>query len=129
MIETIGKVVVIGLAFVVISKSYLDFRRGREGWPMFLFWSAVWLSLVVIMLFPQIIDYISLKISNHQTSIGALFGIGFAFLLFLVYRIYIKAARVEFQLAQLIRQVSIKEFQRERPTNPLKQPKPRSKQT
>ena len=44
------------LACVAITKSYLGFRAKVESLQIFLLWVAAWLAIVVVALFPSIVD-------------------------------------------------------------------------
>ncbi len=137
IISYISKLLAFVLTLVVISKTYIDYRRGRESRQLFIIWMSIWLVLLIVIAFPGLIDYISLKLSNQTTSVGALFGLAFTFLLFLMYRIYAKAARIEYNQNKLIRALALKEFideemSPEEPdqiikTAPLASPKPPTK--
>lgn len=102
------KLLAVATAFTVISKSYVDFRRHREGRTMLLFWTVLWLTTTLIVIYPLLIDKVAVFFQKQSVSLGSLVAIMFVFMLFLVYRIYKKAARIEFDLAQFTRDFSIK---------------------
>lgn len=109
------KLIAVLTAFTVISKSYVDFRKHREGRPMFIFWTVIWVTTTLIVIYPLLIDKVALFLQNQSVSLGTLVAIMFVFMLFLVYRIYKKAARIEFDLAQFSRDVSIAQTKPRKP--------------
>ncbi len=102
-----AKLVAIILALVSISKSYLDYRKGQEPLTMFIFWLIVWSVTTILVAYPLLIEQINLYFKDGAVSIGSLTSVAFVFLLFIVYRIYAKAARIEYQLGQLARKISL----------------------
>jgi hypothetical protein len=102
------KVIAIILAGVSISKSYLDYRKKLEPPVMFFFWTIVWLGATVLLVFPSLIDAI-IASTRATITIGALMSLALVFMLFIVYRIYTKASRIEYQQRELIRKMALLE--------------------
>lgn len=73
---------------------------------MFFFWVIVWLSATIIIVYPALIDAI-IASTKATITIGALMSLAMIFLLFIVYRIYAKASRIEFQQKELIRKIAL----------------------
>jgi hypothetical protein len=101
------------LAIVSSIKSYLDYRKKREPLIMFLFWLVLWVTATSVILYPSIIDRIAAITRDTTITIGSLTAMAFVFMLYIVYRVYTKAARIEYQQMQLIRKIGLtKEFPR-----------------
>ena len=99
----------LALAAIAISKSYVDFRARRESLQMFLLWSLTWTGIVVVALFPSIVDVILAYSASGGAGLGTFFGMGLVFVLFVVYRIYVKLERVEQKLIKTIQELALKE--------------------
>ncbi|MBI2263477.1 DUF2304 domain-containing protein [Candidatus Berkelbacteria bacterium] len=95
------------LAALVITKTYLEFRKGREPWPVFLFWISTWLLIVFIALFPGMIDWALSLLGGERTGLGTVFGMALVFLFYVIYRIYVKAERIEKTLYRLAQDWSL----------------------
>lgn len=105
------KAVAVLLGLVSITKTYLDYRKKREPLVMFLFWLLLWVVAVTLLLYPTLIDRLSAVTRDTTITIGSLTAMAFVFLLYIVYRVYTKAARIEYQQTQLIRKIGLtKEF-------------------
>ncbi len=76
---------------------------------MFLFWSATWTAIVVVALFPQIIDLLIAYFGGGRTGIGTFFGMGLVFLFFVVYRMYVKLERIEQKLTKTIQEIALRQ--------------------
>lgn len=101
-------------AALVIAKSFDEFRRGREPWPVFAFWLLTWGAVVMIALFPGVTDWVRERVFGPEAGLGTIFGIAIVFLLFLSYRIYLKAERVERTVNQLVSDLALHELDRNR---------------
>ncbi len=103
------KVIVTLFSLFVLIKSYDEYRRRREPWPVFLFWLAVWSSVLVFAYFPRIADWLRINILGPQAGVGTVIGVAIVFLLFLSYRIYLKAERLERDLNDLTSDLALRE--------------------
>src|SRR4026207_2057671 len=97
------------LALIAISKSYVDFRSKTESPQMFAFWVFTWSTIVVIALFPTIIDVLISSFGGHSTGLGTFFGMALVFLFFVVYRIPVKPERLEQNLTKAIRELALRD--------------------
>ncbi len=96
-------------AALVATKSYADLKRGRENIVMFLFWVSTWIIIVFIAFYPNIVDLFFAKISGRTgNSIATALAMGLTFVFFIIYRLYIKADRVEKTLHRLISELAIR---------------------
>lgn len=80
---------------LALSKTIADYHKRKESRVMFAFWLLVWLTVITITLFPKLTELIRNYLLGPGQSIGTMIGIGMIFLLFLIYRIYLKTERVE----------------------------------
>lgn len=108
------KAVTIFIALFAISKSYIDYRKRQESLTMFIFWLIVWLGSAVIVVYPLLIDQIVNYTRDRTVTLGSLIGLAFIFILYIIYRIYTKAARIEYQQAELVRKLGLKEVAKDK---------------
>lgn len=102
------KIFSVFFGLMVISKTYLNFKKGKESLTMFLFWSTTWFLIILLSFFPNIIDKIILATHSERVGIGTFLGMAIVFLFFVIYRVYIKADRIEKELTKLIREDALK---------------------
>lgn len=108
MMLVIAKLLSITLGLTVILKIYHDFKKGKESLVMFLFWVLTWMVIITITLFPSIIDMILYYSRGERIGIGTFLGMAIVFLFFVIYRVYIKADRIEKNMATIVRQMATK---------------------
>lgn len=113
---TAPKIIALFFSIIVISKTLIDFKNKQENWQMFLFWLAIWIGILIIAFDPMLIEQIILHLGIGSYTIGQIAGIGFVFVMFVVYRIYIKAHRIERQVNQLIRDIALKDIKKTKRT-------------
>ena len=109
MFVLFSKVFALVLAAIAISKSYVDFRSRTESLKIFLFWVVTWLVIVVVALFPSIIDYLIGSFGEGRAGLGTFFGMGLVFLYFLAYRIYVKIGRVDQKLTKMVHELALRD--------------------
>ena len=73
MIPIFVKVFSLALAVIAISKSYVDFRARTESLQMFLLWSLTWITVVIVALFPSIVDVILAYSASGRVGLGTFF--------------------------------------------------------
>lgn len=110
----IPELIAAAFALLVLIKSYDEFRRGREPLPVFLFWLVTWGAVLVIAFFPSVTDWIRARLLGPRAGLGTIFGIAIVFLLFLSYRLYLKADRVERDVNRLISELALRDFDKEK---------------
>lgn len=109
MLLTVVKIFSVLLAGIAISKSYVDFRGRRESLQMFVFWSVTWAGIVVISVYPPIVDVLIEYFGQGQTGLGTFFGMGLVFLFFVVYRMYVKLENIEQKLTKTIQEIALRQ--------------------
>lgn len=112
------KIVVTAIALVSVAKSYLDYRKRREPLVMFLFWTIVWVAAIIIIDYPLLIDTVIAYSRDKSVTVGSITAAAFVFVLFIVYRIYTKVARLEYYQSELIRKLGLaREFKKSAKAN------------
>lgn len=94
-------------AALVVIKSYLSYRSRQESLIMFVFWSATWVGIMVIAFYPEVITTL---LGNGRVGIGTLLSIALVFVYFVVYRIYVKADRIEKRMNDIVRSQALKDL-------------------
>jgi len=108
----VAKVFSVILASIVISKSYVDFHKKRESASMFVLWILTWSGIVVVALFPGVVDLLIAYFGAGRTGLGTFFGMGLVFLFFVVYRVYVKIERLEQRFSALVQELALRENRR-----------------
>ncbi len=107
------KAIAVLLGLVSIIKTYIDYRKKREPLVMFLFWLLLWVIVITVLVYPLLIEQLASFTRDTTVTIGSLTAMAFVFMLYLVYRVYTKAARIEYQQTQLIRKLGLKRAEEE----------------
>lgn len=125
MLFSIPKIISILLGIIVIAKTLTDYKKKQENWQMMSFWLVIWTVILVIAFYPFIIESTILRFSGRGSTIGQIVGMGFVFLLYIIYRVYIKAQRLENQMGEIIRKLALKDLKKGnlRQTTDNKRPK------
>lgn len=108
----LSKVIATIFGVLVLARSYTDYKSKKESLQMTIFWVAIWLAIIAFAYFPSLIEKFIQMTGGEKTGLGTIFGIGLVFILFINYRIYIKANRVEKNLGELARKAGLKLFEK-----------------
>lgn len=107
----IGKVLSVLLGLTVISKSYLGYRKKQESLVMLLFWVATWLGIMVVAVYPIVVEKVTSLIGGSGSGLSNFLGISLVFLFFITYRVYVKAHRLERQLRDLVIKLGLRDLE------------------
>jgi len=103
----IAKIFAAVFAIVVLSRSIVDYRDKKESLQMTVFWIVVWVTISAIAFFPILVDKTIEILGGNRTGLGTFLGMGLVFVMFVSYRIYVKANRVEKNVAKLSREIAL----------------------
>lgn len=107
-----AKVFALILSILVIARSLADYKNKKESFEMTAFWLIIWTAIIVFAYYPNLIDKLIAAVGGSRTGLGTIFGMGLVFVLFICYRIYIKANRIEKNLDLLSRNFTLLELKR-----------------
>lgn len=107
------KAISLFFAIIVISKTYLDYKKKRESLTMLFFWTITWIGIVYVAINPEVLIRFSQKVGEPNTGIGTFLGLAFIFLFFITYRVYVKANRLEQKIKDIVIKIGIKDIDEE----------------
>lgn len=103
----IAKIFAAIFALIVISRSIVDYKSKKESLLMTVFWIITWLAILAIAFFPKLVDVAIEVAGGNRSGMGTVWGMGLVFVMFVSYRIYVKANRIEKQLNEISRKYSL----------------------
>jgi hypothetical protein len=103
----IAKIFAAIFAIVVLSRSIVDYKNKKESLVMTIFWIITWLAILAIAFFPKLVDLSIELAGGNRSGMGTVWGMGLVFVMFVSYRIYVKANRIEKQLNEVSRKYSL----------------------
>jgi hypothetical protein len=100
------QIVIVLFALFALSRALLRFKDNKLSKNEFLFWTAIWLAVIVVSFIP-----------NITTQVSSLFGIGrgmdlivyisVIILFYLIFRLYVKLEAVEKEVTLLVRKFAL----------------------
>jgi hypothetical protein len=114
MILIISKIFALLFAIIVITKGIVDYKNKNESLTMTAFWIITWLAITTVAFFPSLVDQAIELAGGSRTGLGTVLGIAIIFVLFISYRIYVKANRIEKQVNQLAKITALKNIGRKK---------------
>lgn len=105
----LAKIFSIILGLIVIPKAYLDFKKRRSSFVMFLFWTITWLVIISLSLYPILIEKISSAIGDNNSGVLAFLSMSLVFIFYVSYRVYVKASNLEKKLEDLVLKLGLRD--------------------
>ena len=103
-----ARVFSIVLALIAISKRYVDFKGRKESVQMFLFWTVIWIGIVFVAMFPDMVATV-VSAGGGRVGIGTFLGMVIVFLFFLVYRMYVRMEAIQQKLAVVVQEFALRD--------------------
>ena len=107
------KILSLILGLVVITKTIHDYKKKKESFVMFIFWMIIWTAIIVLAIFPLLIDKINLMIGGVGSGANTFIGAAIVFLFFITYRVYTKANRIERQIHDMVMKLGLKNIDKD----------------
>lgn len=101
------KIVAVVLGSLALAKTVLAFRAKEDTLAVTVVWFVVWVLVIVVAWRPIIIEEVVNKFDGRSTTIGQIVGIGFILLIFTLYRLYLKAHRIEQKIVAITRNIAL----------------------
>lgn len=95
-----------------LSRVYLRFKGGNVSFFAFIFWTVVFGSAIVIVLFP----FLSGRIANFMgigRGVDAIVYTSIVLLFYLVFRLYVYLEDLRHEITDLVRKLALKEKEKD----------------
>ncbi|MEK7142605.1 MAG: DUF2304 domain-containing protein [Patescibacteria group bacterium] len=89
------------------SRAILRFYRKDLSWKELLFWSLVWLAMIVLVFIPGKTNFLA-KALGMERGNDAMFFLAIVGLLYASYRLYVKSNEMEKEITRLVRALALK---------------------
>ena len=81
------QIIITLFAIFAISRSYLRFKKNNESFGEFILWICIWISIVIVVLFPKITAIPALLLGVDR-GIDVMVYLSIVFLFYSIYRVY-----------------------------------------
>ncbi|MEK7618860.1 MAG: DUF2304 domain-containing protein [Patescibacteria group bacterium] len=102
-------------SFLVIVRAVKSFRKGAIRFPMFVFWSLFWLTLVFFLWQPGLADRIAWFLQVGRGA-DAVFYLALVLIFGLIFKIMVRLESLDSQLTTIVRELAI--IQKNPPSSP-----------
>jgi hypothetical protein len=103
-IQVLGILFALAMAYLTVH----GFKRKQTSKQGLILWSGIWLIVIILSIFPQILSGLGGKL-NVTGTIDFLTIIGFAFFMVLMFYLHQKVNKMESKLETLVRTIAYKE--------------------
>jgi small membrane protein len=100
------QVLIVIFALFALSRAYLRFKDNRLSKNEFLFWTAVWLAVIVIAFIPNLTSQVS-NLLGIGRGIDLIVYISIIILFYIIFRLYVKIENVKSDVTMLVRKFAM----------------------
>lgn len=101
------QIIAILFALFAFSRAVLRVRAGEITAKEFIFWSAIWILVIVVVLMPSTTTFVSSALGVGRPIDLVVYG-GIVSLFYLIFRLYVKIEHTERLLTKLTREIALK---------------------
>ena len=101
------EILLLVFALFALSRTILRIRSKEISKGEFLFWTVIWLSIIVASVFPGVVDFISKSVGVGQGTYVVVY-VSIIALFYLVFRLYVTVDKQNKSITTLVRELSIK---------------------
>ncbi len=100
------QILIIAFALFAISRAFLRLKDNKITKKEFMFWSVIWIILIIMTLLPGIAELLS-GLFGLKRGVDVLIYIAIIALFYLVFRLYVKLDETRQDITKLVRKISI----------------------
>jgi hypothetical protein len=100
------QIIIVLFALFALSRAFLRFKDNRLSKNEFLFWTAIWLAVIVISFIPNLTTQIS-NFLGIGRGIDLIVYISVIVMFYLIFRLYVKLESVEKEVTLLVRKFAL----------------------
>ena len=99
---------IVFLAIPMMVKTVLDFRKNKVTLPIFLFWTILWLAIIIVAVLPQVTGLLDKLLSGENRGLDAIVYFSIFFIFYIIFKIIAKLERIEREITEIIRHLALK---------------------
>ncbi|OQX51229.1 hypothetical protein B5M47_01590 [candidate division CPR3 bacterium 4484_211] len=105
------KLLITPLVVLLLAQVWSEFKSSRLGLFWFFFWFIAWLTVEVILFFPQVTTFLA-KILGVERGIDSIIYLSIVALFYLTFRIYLKIENLNRKISKLAQKDALKKADR-----------------
>lgn len=98
------QILVIGLVILLLIKTLVDFKRNKITSIVFLFWLTLWLIILIVAIFPQVIGFLENRLLGAGRGIDAVVYFSILLIFFLLFKIIARLEKIKQEITEIVRE-------------------------
>jgi len=98
----------VGLAVLILIKTAIDFKKNKVALPSFLFWTILWLVIIVVAILPQVTGILDRLLLGKDRGLDAIIYFSILFIFFIIFKIIVRLKKLEQGITEIIRHLALK---------------------
>ncbi|MBI1970898.1 DUF2304 family protein [Candidatus Woesearchaeota archaeon] len=100
------QIIIVVFVLFALSRVILRLRDKQISIAEFLFWTAVWIGVLVVLFVPGVMTMIALR-AGVSRGVDIAIYVGITLLFYLVFRLYVKLDAVDQNVTKLVRIIAL----------------------
>ncbi|MFH1457253.1 MAG: DUF2304 family protein [Patescibacteria group bacterium] len=100
------KILIIIFILFVISRLILRFKDGMVSNKELIFWSGVWIMVIIVTLLPWTADFLA-KFIGVARGVDAALYVAIIIILYGIFRISVRLEHIEYEITKIVRQEAL----------------------
>jgi hypothetical protein len=98
---------IIGFSFFALSRTILNFKKGQMTINNLIFWSSLWLVIIVVALLPQITTPLAHFLGVGRGSDVTIY-LSILLIFYLLFKIFAHLEKIDYEITQIVRKKALK---------------------
>jgi len=96
------------IILIILSRVVLKYSKKEISRFEILFWVIFWIGILVVIIFPEITNFIANKVGIGRGADVAVYA-SILLIFYVIFKIYTRIDRIEKDMTKLVRKISIQE--------------------
>jgi small membrane protein len=104
---TLIQFLIISLAFLVLFRTAVNFKKNKITFKLFIFWLAIWGAVIIVAFLPQITNPLS-RILGVGRGVDVAIYFAIVLIFFLLYKIMARLEKIDNEITKIVRERALK---------------------
>lgn len=105
---TLIQILAVALIILILVKTIADFEKKRIGGKVFVFWTVIWLAMIILAALPYVTGPLA-KLMGVGRGIDVAVYFSILFIFFIVFKIISKLTKIEREISEIVQNLALKD--------------------
>lgn len=105
---TLIQILAIAFTVLILLKTASDFKKKRIEAKVFVFWTAIWLAVIIVAALPYVTAPLA-KLMGVGRGIDVAVYFSVLFIFFIIFKIVSKLTKIDREISEIVQNLALKE--------------------